>query len=106
MSNGERRYFRRRALQEIEAAMRANSIEAELSHSGLAQLHLQNCVGCVERRTRECLDCPMWRVCDLALAARHMAQEGESKIPTADPVAYRQSFTADGSNARQMLLSH
>lgn len=85
--------------------MRANSIEAELSHSGLAQLHLTNCVGCTERRSRECLDCPMWRVCDLALAERHMAQEVESKIPTAEPESYRQSFTADGSDARQMLLA-
>lgn len=40
MAIGERLYFQRRARQEIESAMRADSIEAETAHALLAGLHL------------------------------------------------------------------
>jgi len=64
MATSERQYFKRRALQEIESAMRADSIEAEMSHAGLAQLHLRRCVDCAENKTHECFGCSLVHVCD------------------------------------------
>ncbi|MES2042994.1 MAG: hypothetical protein V4475_03905 [Pseudomonadota bacterium] len=64
MASSERHYFQRRALQEIEGAMRADSTEAEIAHAGLAGLHLRRCAACETGRTSECRGCPLVHVCD------------------------------------------
>lgn len=64
MATSERRYFRRRAHQELESAMRADSIEAETSHALLAGLHLRLCAACIPGKSRECLGCAMVHMCD------------------------------------------
>jgi hypothetical protein len=64
MANEERRYAQRRALEEIICAMRADSVEAEVAHASLANLHMRHCSECAPGKTRECGDCPMTHVCD------------------------------------------
>lgn len=76
MATNERHYFQRRALQEVESAMRADSIEAEIAHAGLAGLHLRRCAGCSPRRTRECRDCALVNVCDYPLGERQIGARG------------------------------
>lgn len=64
MATSERQYFRRRARQELESAMRADSIEAETSHALLAGLHLRLCSACIPGMSRECTGCAMTHICD------------------------------------------
>ena len=64
MAANERHYYQRRALQEIECAMRAELIEAEIAHSSIAGLLLRRCVSCAEGRTAECSGCLLSHVCD------------------------------------------
>jgi hypothetical protein len=64
MAIGERLYFQRRARQEIESAMRADSIEAETAHALLAGLHLRYCTACATGKTCECVGCALVHVCD------------------------------------------
>jgi DNA-binding CsgD family transcriptional regulator len=63
MQSSDRDYFSRRSVEEIHAAMRADSIEATNAHIGLAELHLRRCVGCVEPVTEECADCLAANIC-------------------------------------------
>ncbi|MDH7973317.1 hypothetical protein QH494_14095 [Sphingomonas sp. AR_OL41] len=63
MAISERRYFRDRARQEIESAIRADSIEAEIAHANLASLHLRYCAACSPGKTGECVDCALRHVC-------------------------------------------
>ncbi|CAN5492650.1 hypothetical protein BH10PSE14_BH10PSE14_45230 [soil metagenome] len=64
MAISERLYFQRRARQELESAMRADSIEAETSHALLAGLHLRHCSACIPGKSRECSACALVHICD------------------------------------------
>ncbi len=63
MAYSDRHYFQRRAREEIDSAMRADSVEAEIAHAGLANLHLRRCVGCAAAETSECRSCILANVC-------------------------------------------
>lgn len=64
MAANERSYYQRRAPQEIDWAMRADVIEAEIAHSTMASLLLQRCVSCAAGRTAECSGCLLSHVCE------------------------------------------
>jgi hypothetical protein len=61
----DRSYFQRRSFEEIQAAMRADSLEATHSHVGLAELHLKRCAGSNGQATDECDDCLLTNICDV-----------------------------------------
>lgn len=63
MTDKDRPYFQRRAREEIESAMRADSAEAEIAHAGLANLHLRRCAACTAEKTIECRGCILANVC-------------------------------------------
>jgi hypothetical protein len=63
MQSDDRAYFRRRSVEEIQAAMRADSLEATNSHVALAELHLHRCATCVKPATEECNDCVAANIC-------------------------------------------
>jgi DNA-binding CsgD family transcriptional regulator len=63
MQSDYRAYFRRRSVEEIHAAMRADTIEATNSHIGLAELHLAQCAACAEAATEDCDDCLAVNIC-------------------------------------------
>ena len=63
MACSDRHYFQRRAREEIESAMRADSVEAEIAHAGLANLHLRRCAGCAAAKTSECRSCILVHIC-------------------------------------------
>jgi len=63
MIDNDRLYFQRRAREEIESAMRADSVEAEIAHAGLANLHLRCCVACAAAKTSACRGCILANIC-------------------------------------------
>ena len=63
MTDTDRQYFQRRAREEMESAMRADSVEAEIAHAGLANLHLRCCAACAAGKTSECRGCILANVC-------------------------------------------
>ena len=62
-ASADRSYFKRRSLEEIKAAMRADCEQAAVSHIGLAELHLKRCVASASGSTDECEPCMMANVC-------------------------------------------
>jgi len=63
MTDSDRLYFQRRAREEIQSARRADSVEAEIAHAGLANLHLRCCAACAEGKTSECRGCTLANLC-------------------------------------------
>ena len=67
MQSIDRAYFQSRSFEEIEAAMRADCVEATTSHVMLAELHLKRCAGSEELLTDECDRCLLTNICDIPL---------------------------------------
>lgn len=64
MAASDRKYFKRRTLQELRCAMDSTCIEAEISHAKLAGLHRQRCAGCSRHKTDECICCALACICN------------------------------------------
>ena len=59
----DRAYLKRRALQELEMTLAAESQAAEDAHNELTGRYLRACSGCSGARTGECVACPLAFVC-------------------------------------------
>ena len=64
MARTDRRYFKRRALQEIACAKQAGRIEAKIAHAKLAGLHIRRCAAFEAHKTPECIGCPLAFICN------------------------------------------
>ena len=87
MESTNRLYHRRRSLDEIQAAMRAERIEAAKAHFQLAELHLRCCATCVSEATDECGQCLMTHIC---YRDDMREQDSELAIVTVERQASRQ----------------
>jgi hypothetical protein len=63
MRSVERAKFKRSAIAEIRAAMRASSVGASDMHVALAESYLRQCATCVEPVTGECAGCLVLNIC-------------------------------------------
>ena len=110
MQSNDRVYFSRRSVEEIHAAMRAESIEATNAHVGLAELHLRRCAGCVRSVTEECGHCLAVNIClrpDVArdaIVRRGSPDVGDRTAPPAFSQQERQilKHIARGLSAREV----
>lgn len=96
MARIDRRYFKRRALQEIACSKRAGPIEAKIAHARLAGLHVRRCASFEAHKTPECLGCPLAYICNYRPEAGHGApgskkpgwRRRSSSLDTADGVGW------------------
>ena len=59
----DRAYLKRRALQELDMTLAADTQAAEDAHNELTGRYLRACSGCSKAKTAECVGCPLAFVC-------------------------------------------